>query len=193
VAQFLTICQAKYLKTEWFEALVIEMIKKRILTRDNLINLVKLVNEEMDSAMRIYQDELNLISNAVADVNHRLERLYDAIETGKLNLDELVPRIRELRSRQEQLQARRIEIENLMSDRKVELADLETISGYVDDLHELLKEGSLTERRAFIRSFVREIRVTGDEAVLSYSMPLPPEEVIVGREGVLPTVHYGGR
>ena len=186
-------CQAKYLKTEWFEALVIEMIKRRTLTRKNLVNLVRLVNEETDSVMKAHQNEFSLISNAIADVNHRLERLYDAIETGKLNLDELVPRIRELRSRQEQLQARRIEIENLMSDRKVELADLETISGYVDDLHDLLKEGSLTERRVFIRSFVKEVQVTGDEAVLSYSMPLLPEKTAIEKEGVLPTVQYGGR
>jgi len=79
------------------------------------------------------------------------------------------------------------------SDNSVELADLETISGYVDDLHELLKEGSLAERRAFIRSFVKEIRVTGNEAVLSYSIPLLPEKVAIGKEGVLPTVHYSGR
>ena len=115
------------------------------------------------------------------------------IETGKINLDELVPRIRELRSRQEQLQLRRIEIENQMSDRRVELVDLETISGYVDDLQELLKEGSLAERRAFIRSFVREVKVTGNEVVLNYTMPTLPNNVTIEKEGVLPTVQYGGR
>ena len=89
----------------------------------NLINLVRMVNEERDSTMNSYQDELNIISDATEDVNHRLERLYDVIETGKLNLDDLVLRIRKLRSRQDQLQARRIEVESHMSDRKVELAD----------------------------------------------------------------------
>ncbi len=48
--------------------------------------------------------------------------------------------------------------------------ELEAISGYVDDLRELLKEGLLAERSAFIRSFVKDVRVTGDEAVLSYSI-----------------------
>ena len=110
-----------------------------------------------------------------------------------IKLDEMVPRIRELRSRQEQLQLRRIEIENQISDRKVELADLEIIYGYVDDLHDLLKEGSLTERRAFIRSFVKEVKVTGNEAVLSYSMPVIPDKAAIEKEGVLPTVQYGGR
>ena len=72
------------------------------------------------------------------------------------------------------------------------MADLETTFGYVEDLHNLLKEGSLTERRAFIRSFIREITVTGNEASLKYSMPHLPDKVIVGKEGVLPTVQYGG-
>jgi site-specific DNA recombinase len=92
----------------------------------------------MDSATKAFQDQLGVLSDAVTDVNHRLERLYDAVETGKVNLDKLVPRICELQNRQEQLQSRRIEVENQMSDRRVELADLETISGYVDDLNELL-------------------------------------------------------
>ena len=91
------------------------------------------------------------------------------------------------------LHTKRIEIESQMSDRKVDLADLETISYYVDDLHDLLKEGSLAERRAFIKSFVKEVRVTGNEAVLSYTMPILPEKVAIEKEGVLPTVHYGGR
>ena len=80
-----------------------------------------------------------------------------------------------------------------MSDRKVELVDLEIASTYVEDLHDLLKEGSLTERRAFIRSFVKEIKVTDGQAVLSYSMPLISDKAIIDKEGVLPTVPYGGR
>lgn len=186
-------CLAKYLNASLFEAMVIEMIRRRILTKDNLVSLVKLVNEEMDSAMKSYQDELNLVSNAIDDVSHRLERLYDAIETGKINLDDLAPRIRKLRNRQEQLQARRIEIETGMSDKKVELVDLEIASTYVEDLHDLLKEGSLTERRAFIRSFVKEIKVTDGQAVLSYSMPSVSDKAIIDKEGVLPIVPYGGR
>ena len=62
-----------------------------------------MVNEEVDSTMNSYQDELNLVADTIEDVNRRLERLYDAIETGKLDLDDMVIRIRELRSRQDQL------------------------------------------------------------------------------------------
>ena len=83
------------------------------------------------------------ISRALRETNQRLERLYDAIETGKISLDDLVDRIRELHRQQDQLQARRLEIETNMSDKKVELIDLNTMTHYVSEMQEILKEGTL--------------------------------------------------
>lgn len=186
-------CRARYLNADRFESAVVKQIKGRILTRENLENLVRLVNEEMDSTTRSHHNDLESITSSINDVNHRLERLYDAIETGKLILNDVVDRIHDLRQRQEQLQLRRVEIESQISDRKVELADLERVSHYTEDLHALLQDGSLAERRAFIKSFIKEVRVIGDEAVLTYSPPFLPDKLTVEREGVLPTVQYGGR
>ena len=58
---------------------------------------------------------------------------------------------------------------------------------------ELLTEGSTAERRTFIRGFAKEVTVTGDEVVLNYTMPLLSDNITIGKEGVLPTVQYGGR
>ncbi len=132
-------------------------------------------------------------TRAIDDTNRRLERLYDAIETGKLDLDDLALRIKELRQRQEQLQAKRIEIENRMSDRRVELVNLETMTEYIADMQAVLREGTLVERKAFIRSFVKDIRVSGDDAVLIYSVPELPEKVSLEEVGVPRIVQRGGR
>ncbi len=79
------------------------------------------------------------------------------------------------------------------SDRCVELASPEIVKSYIDDLRNLLNQSSLPERRAFVRSFAREVRVTGDEVLLTYTMPITPTGVSEEKVGVLPTVHYGGR
>jgi hypothetical protein len=63
----------------------------------------------------------------------------------------------------------------------------------VDDLHGLLKNGMLTERKSFVKSVVREIKVTGDEAVLTYTIPMLPDKMAIEKEGVLPSVEHGGR
>lgn len=185
-------CEARYLNSRKFEEIVVNKIKEHILTEENLQELVHLVNEEMDSAAGNYREELDVISDEIVDINSRLERLYDALETGKLGLDDLAPRIQQLRYRQELLQSRKRELETLLSDRKVELANLETATRYVDDLKNLLEESSLAERKSFIRSFVKEVNVTGDEVLLTYTMPLPPEGISEERVGVLYSVHSSG-
>ena len=170
-----------------------EMIKRRILTKNNLVDLIMLSNDDISSTMSSFDGELDLLTKTLNNVNQRLDRLYDAIETGKVNLDDLVPRIRDLRERQEQIQARRLEIEAEISDRKVELVDMEYLSSYVDDFRDLLNDGTLVERRTFIKSFVEKIEVTGNEAVLTYSMRGMLDRVTLDKEVVLPTVRYGGR
>lgn len=186
-------CPAKYLNAKKFEGAIIEQIKKRVLTKENLKELVDLTNQALDSEMESHNNELDAISRAIDDTNRRLERLYDAIETGKLDLDDLALRIKELRQRQEQLQTQRIEIENRMSDRRVELVNLETMTEYIVDMQAVLREGTLVERKAFIRSFVKDIRVSGNEAVLTYSVPELPEKVSLEEVGVPRTVQRGGR
>jgi DNA invertase Pin-like site-specific DNA recombinase len=186
-------CSAGYTQKDKLEQAVIRKIKEHILTYENLKELVHLVNEEMDASAGDYSERLSVTSVELESVNHRLERLYDALETGSLKLADLAPRIQRLRQRQEQLNAVRLELENLLSDRKVELADMETVKSYVEDLRNLLEDSPLIERKSFIKSFIKEIRVAGNEVVLKYNIPpsvgAPHQETLV----VPPIVHYGGR
>jgi len=131
----------------------------RVLTPENLPELMELANRELGSLAQSKSSELDVISQAIDDTNHRLERLYDAVETGKLDLGDLARRIKELRHRQEQLHTQKNEIENELADRRVELIDLETMTGYTAEMQEVIREGLLTHRKAFIRGFVKDIWV----------------------------------
>jgi hypothetical protein len=53
-------------------------------------------------------------------------------------------------------------LEQQLSDRRVELADTETVAGYVNGSHNVLNESSLAEKISFVRSFVKGDKVTGD-------------------------------
>lgn len=163
-------------------------------TRESgITRVVDLTNQELDAHIDNSQTELERISHTITDVRQRLGRLYDAIETRKLDLDDLAVRIRELRVQEERLQARKLEIEAQMSDKRVDLIDMGLMERYVSDLQEILGEGTPAERRAFIRSFVDEIRVTGEEAVMTYRAPIPDQEITLEGERVPRTVRYGGR
>ena len=98
-----------------------------------------------------------------------------------------------MRQRQEQLLISRMELENLLSDRRVDLADMETVTEYVADLRGLLSESALVERKAFIKSFVKEVTVTGSEVLLTYSIPMSVKGLSQETLAVPPIVHYGGQ
>ena len=69
---------------------------------------------------------------------------------------------------------------------------MEMVTRYVEDLRGLLSQGSLSEQKAFMRSFVKKVRVTGKEVLIIYTIPLPPDGATHERAGVLSIVHDGG-
>ena len=61
------------------------------------------------------------------------------------------------------------ELEWQIRERRIELADMETVTHYVKDLRDVLSGGSLTKRRSFVKSFVREAVVKENEVSLEYT------------------------
>ena len=86
----------------------------------------------------------------------------------------------------------RVDLERLLSDSRVELADTATVTRYVEDLRSLLSESSLGERRSFVRSFVKEVTVTDNEVLLTYTIPMAPKGITEEELGVPSIVHHGG-
>ena len=54
----------------------------------------------------------------------------------------------------------------MLSQRRVTLDKVETITAFARDMSEFLKTSELTESRAFIRSFVKEIQVSPGRATI---------------------------
>ena len=184
-------CEARYLNAPRVERFIIDKIKERILTDGTITELVTLVAEEIDAMAGEMNGRLKVIWAELADVESRLENLYEALETKQLTMDALSPRILSLRHRQDQLTAAREEAASLLEQRRVDLPGTEEIKGYVADFREFLQEGTFPERKALIRNFVKGIEVTGDEAVLTYTIPIPSDGVTKESASVLDFVQSG--
>lgn len=173
--------------------MVIDQLQNAILTPENLMELMEMANRELDSMAESDGIDLENINKSVEDTNRRLERLYDAIETGHLDLADLALRIKELRTRQEQLLSRRVQIDNRLAEKKVDVIDMKTMLRYSAEMREIIESGSLAHRKAFIHGFVKDIKVTGDKAVMTYTMPELPDKVELDIGGVPLMVTHGGR
>jgi len=193
-------CDCPRLNARRFEEMVVGKIRENVLTESNIRELVKLVDEEMDGIAREQRQRLETAEAELADVKRRLERLYNLAETTDLDIEDFKPRIRDHRERQEKLVATAEEARVLLSQRRVVLDDVETITAYCEDLSRYLNESELTERRAFIESFVKEIVVQPGGALVRYTIPMPVDSPIGGKDAeemalhspVLSSVKSGG-
>ena len=163
----------------------------RILIDEVITELVTLVAEEIDAMAGELNHDLEVIESELDDVESRLGRLYEALETKQLTIAALSPRILQLRHRQDQLIAARDEAASLLERRRADLPGTEEIKSYAADLRSSLQAGTLLERKALIRNFVQSIEVVGDEATLTYTIPMPVDGVTKERAAVLDFVQLG--
>ena len=186
-------CSARYLNAPRLETFVVEKIRERILNEETIVALVTLVAEKIDAMAGELSGRLEVIEAELSDVRKRLEKLYEAIETSELNPEVLSPRIMSLRHREEQLEAARDDAETQLEQRRVELPNTEEIVRYVADFRDFLKDGTIPERKALIRNFVEGIEVEGDEATLTYTVPMPSDGAMSESASVLDFVKSSPR
>ena len=185
-------CNARDLPKDKIEKVVIEQIRQKVLTQECLEELVKLVNEELDSAQSLLKDKLAAIDTELDDVGDRLSKLYDALETRKLSLDDLSPRIKKQKAHQDELMKARVQVEADMVVEGVQHVELETVKAYAQDLRNLLEEADFTQSKTFLRSFVKKVIINGDKAKIQYRLPMPPDGKKTQSIGVLPVDTLGG-
>ena len=152
---------------------------------------VRWQDKDLDAASSSYRAEMDTIEKEVGDVNRRLGNVYNAIENGDIDYVLLKPRLQELKKQHEKLLARKTELELLTSQRKIELADPKIVREYVADISRFLDSNELIESRVFIKSFIKDVTITGNEGRIRYALPLPPDN-IAEEKVVLPIVQYSG-
>ena len=185
------VCGARLINKDRLESFVIDRIKVNILTETNLTELVKLTNEEIRHSRGEAEEKLEGVDRQIGDLRERLHKLYDALETGKLEIDELAPRIRELKARIDEMEKQRNSFVEDMESEEVELLSAPAVKEYADDLRSLLSKGSIMEQKSFLRSFVKRIEVNLPDVAIDYTIPLESKKVEPLAREVLPFAQTG--
>ena len=137
-------------------------------------------------------ESMEVVEAELQDPGTRLGRLYDDLETGKLDLMDLAPRIKEMRQRQSEVPEVRAKLESEMTDQGVRAVDDTLVKAYAEDLQGLLEESRIIERKAFVCSFVDRIDVDRKNVTVHYKLPLPTCAGTENSREVLPIITSGG-
>ena len=193
-------CTTPRLNAKSFERLIVGEIRENVLTESNIRDLVKLLDEEMDGVAREQRKRLQTIDLELEDVKKRLGRIWQVIESTDIELADASERILEHRERKEKLEVAAEEARGLLAERRQFLDSADTIAAFAKEMSEFLKTSELTETKAFVRSFVKEIVVKPGRAAIVYSIPTPEDSPIGGADAaeiilngrVRSSVRHGG-
>ena len=173
-------CKTPRLNAKSFERLILGEIRENILTESNIRDLVKLLDEEMDGVASDQRDRLETIEEELDDVKQRLSRIWNLLETTDVQMVDASERIREHRERKEKLEVAAQEVRALLSERREFLDSADTIATFAEEMSDFLQTSELTETKAFVRSFVRDIKVKPGRAAIIYSIPTPDDSPMGG-------------
>ena len=193
-------CKTPRLNAKSFEKLIVDEIRANVLTESNIRDLVKLLDEEMDGVAAEQRQRLETIEEELEDVKRRLGRIWQVIETTDIEMADASERIKEHRDRKEKLEVAAGEARALLKERRQFLDSADTIATFAAEMSEFLKTSELTETRAFVHSFVKEVEVKPGKAAIVYSIPTPEDSPIGGADAaevalngrVRSTVQSGG-
>ncbi len=172
-----TACDAPAANARKLEEFVVDRVRENILTKENLGQLVRLTNQELKVDRRRSEKELERLEQESRSVGQKLANLYAALEGGKVEIDDLAPRIKELRAQQRDLSSRKEEALKHQGQQGHQPLDAAAMEKTVLDLQDLLRNASFVESKSFLASFIRTVDFDIRRVSIEYTIP-----VALGRE-----------
>ncbi|MFA5162864.1 MAG: recombinase family protein, partial [Elusimicrobiales bacterium] len=186
------VCDCGFVNRQKLENAVISKLRENVLTARNIAKLIEAVNEEIIASKGGVKDEIAAMELKIADCNKRMHKLYNALETGLMELADLAPRIKDLRGQIAGLE------EALRALKARQERDILAISGpeiacYVKEVQEFLQTSTLTESKAFLRQWIKRIEVDKDKdgGTIEYYMPVKAD-IPGSRHAVISMEKSGG-
>ena len=122
---------------------------------------------------REQRKRLRTIEDELQDVKRQMDRIWRHIATSDTVMADASLHIKELQDRQERLEDAAEDARAMLAQRLKVLDDVNAITAYAKEMRDFLDESEPTERRTFIKSFVKEIVVMPGDALLRYAIPIP--------------------
>ena len=148
-----------------------------------------MTNEELRVNQRRAANRLDRLDKEARSVEQKLSNLYSALESGKVDIDDLAPRLKELRVMQIELEDKRAEALEELDGTGDNLIDPLVMDHYVQDLRSVLESASFLECKCFLSTFIRRIDFNKQQVGIEYTVPMP---VCDGKNQTTEVLHMRG-
>ncbi len=175
-------CDTPRLNAPAIEQLIVDSLREHVLTENNVRRLAIELDEELDGEAHAHRKQLKTTDAELGNVRRRLDNLYNLVELGEYDSEDLKPRIRQLKERQAELEAANDVARMQLAERRRILDRFDTIAAYAKDMSEFLRTSELTASKAFVHSFVKDVSIKDGKASIHYTIPMPDDSLVSGSD-----------
>ncbi|MGH7828496.1 MAG: recombinase family protein [Candidatus Binatia bacterium] len=170
-------CAARLINKNKLESAVLAKIQEQILTPTNIRRYLQRVMESALKPQDKPSPEQDTVRLALIDLQTRLQRWENALESGALSIEQAAQRIRELHEqRQELLKKKQALDHNGRRVKTVSAIPTSHMDAYVTEIRRRLAAKQIGAKREFLQEVLKEVRVRGNNVTLTYKLPLAAAE-----------------
>jgi hypothetical protein len=185
-----SVCRRYWLRRDPFEKLILQRVEKRLrkyLARGGEALLRRFIAEEIVAKTPDPREDLGKVKGELATLQSKADRLLDIATPA--NRDFVDERLGKIRARRQDLEARLADLQKIDFQKvDVEAATRDALA-YLVRFREVLEQGTLEQRKEFLRGFVAEISIDPDASrgtICFYELPAGSLMMVPGA-GVEPT------
>ena len=170
-------CAARLINKNKLESAVLAKIQEQILTPTNIRSYLERVMEKALKSQDQPSPEQDAIRLALSDLQTRLQRWENALETGALSIEQAAQRIKELHEQRQELLKKKQALDNNGRGMKtVSAIPTMRMDAYVTEMRRRLMVKQIGAKREFLQELLKEVRVRGGNVTLTYKLPLAASE-----------------
>ncbi|UCB57568.1 MAG: recombinase family protein [Candidatus Omnitrophota bacterium] len=165
------ICPGHRLRADELDIEVTERVKNLLFSEENMKKLVNDINAATKSLRIGYGKKIIELKRKASDLQLRLMRQYEAIESAMIDLSLVAPRLKELKTQKDALQEEISYYESLNSQNQPVYITKPMIDKYRKEMEQIFMGDNVQEQREFLKKFIEKIIVKDEGIKIVYYAP----------------------
>ncbi len=158
-------CRANSVRADEAEKYVFDRIKKVMLNEQVLKDIVNNLNKTRKEVIKPLESEKKAIEKQMENHAEKKKRVFDLYEDGNLPKEMLTERLKDLETKMEQLELRKLEIMDKIRSNSSDPIPYKVVKEAMQDFNKLLSSADKDQRKLFLQLIVEKITVGENKKV----------------------------
>jgi len=165
------VCSGHRVRADELDNEVIKRVKGLLFSDENMKKLADDINHATKSLRTDYWNKITDLKKKAGDLQNRMMRQYEAIESGIIDLSLVAPRLKEIKAQKDSLQEEIGYYENLNSRHQPIHISRAMIDSFRKEMEEIFVGNNAQEKREFLKKFIEKVIVRDEEIEIAYYAP----------------------